>query len=129
MIQGLTASHFATDFYPVQPGDIALVHATAGGVGLFLTQIIKQRGGHIIGRVSSPEKAAIVKETGADHVIFDSDDSSQMTSCNLRMGWVSTPSTTDRDRKLSTFPSPHSVVLVPFAGTDRCWAGQVRLIL
>jgi NADPH:quinone reductase-like Zn-dependent oxidoreductase len=43
MMQGLTASHFATDFYPVQPGDIALVHAAAGGVGLLLTQIIKLR--------------------------------------------------------------------------------------
>ncbi|MFK3668422.1 quinone oxidoreductase family protein [Ochrobactrum teleogrylli] len=73
MMQGLTASHFATDFYPVQPGDIALVHAAAGGVGLFLTQIIKRRGGHVIGRVSSPEKAAIVKAAGADHVIVDRD--------------------------------------------------------
>ena len=44
MMQGLTASHFATDFYPVQPGDIAFVHAAAGGVGLLLTQIIKLRG-------------------------------------------------------------------------------------
>jgi len=33
MMQGLTASHFATDFCPVQPGDIALVHAAAGGLG------------------------------------------------------------------------------------------------
>ncbi|GAA5544174.1 2-haloacrylate reductase [Brucella sp. NBRC 113783] len=73
MMQGLTASHFATDFYPVQPGDIALVHAAAGGVGLFLTQIIKRRGGHVIGRVSSPEKAAIVKAAGANHVIIDRD--------------------------------------------------------
>lgn len=31
MMQGLTASHFATDFYPVQPRVIALVHAAAGG--------------------------------------------------------------------------------------------------
>jgi len=45
MMQGLTASHFATDFYPVQPGDIALVQAAAGGLGLLLTQIIKLRGG------------------------------------------------------------------------------------
>jgi len=30
MMQGLTASHFATNFYPVQSGDIALVHAAAG---------------------------------------------------------------------------------------------------
>jgi NADPH2:quinone reductase len=71
MMQGLTASHFATDFYPVQPGDIALVHAAAGGVGLLLTQIIKIRGGRVIGRVSIAAKAAIATEAGADHVIVD----------------------------------------------------------
>jgi NADPH:quinone reductase len=73
MMQGLTASHFATDFYPVQPGDIALVHAAAGGVGLLLTQIIKLRGGFVIARVSSEAKAAVAREAGADHVIVDTD--------------------------------------------------------
>ena len=73
MMQGLTASHFATDFYPVQPGDIAFVHAAAGGVGLLLTQIIKLRGGHVIGRVSSEEKAAPARKAGADHVIVDTE--------------------------------------------------------
>src|SRR5712664_2559223 len=73
MMQGLTASHFATDFYPVQPGDVAFVHAAAGGVGLLLTQIIKQRGGHVIGRVSSEEKVAAAREAGADHVIVDAE--------------------------------------------------------
>ena len=53
MMQGLTASHFATDFYPVKEGDVALVHAAAGGLGLLLTQIIRLRGGRVIGRVSS----------------------------------------------------------------------------
>lgn len=71
MMQGLTASHFATDFYPVQPGDIALVHAAAGGVGLLLTQIIRLRGGRVIGRVSSEDKVAIAKQAGAEHVIVD----------------------------------------------------------
>jgi NADPH2:quinone reductase len=73
MMQGLTASHFATDFYPVQPGDVALVHAAAGGVGLMLTQIIKLRGGHVIGRVSHEDKVATAKEAGADHVIVDTE--------------------------------------------------------
>ena len=73
MMQGLTASHFATDFYPVQPGDIAFVHAAAGGVGLLLTQIIKLRGGHVIGRVSSDEKVVIAEEAGADHVVVDTE--------------------------------------------------------
>jgi NADPH2:quinone reductase len=73
MMQGITASHFATDFYPVQSGDIAFVHAVAGGVGLLLTQIIKLRGGHVIGRVSSDDKVAISKEAGADHVVVDTE--------------------------------------------------------
>lgn len=73
MMQGLTASHFATDFYPVQPGDVALVHAAAGGVGLLLTQIIKLRGGRVIGRVSSEAKAPIARAAGADHVIVDTE--------------------------------------------------------
>jgi NADPH2:quinone reductase len=73
MMQGLTASHFATDFYPVQPGDVAFVHAAAGGLGLLLTQIVKLRGGYVIGRVSSEEKAAAAKGAGADYVIVDAE--------------------------------------------------------
>lgn len=75
MMQGLTASHFATDFYPVQPGDVALVHAAAGGLGQLLTQIIKLRGGTVIGKVSSEAKAATARAAGADHVIVDADGS------------------------------------------------------
>ena len=73
MMQGLTASHFATDFHPTQPGDIALVHAAAGGVGLLLTQITKLKGGYVIGRVSSEDKVAVAKEADADHVIVDTE--------------------------------------------------------
>jgi len=75
MMQGLTASHFATDFYPVQPGDIALVHAAAGGLGGILSQIVKLRGGGVIGRVSSADKVAAAREAGADDVIVDRDGS------------------------------------------------------
>ncbi|KQW61180.1 MULTISPECIES: quinone oxidoreductase [unclassified Ensifer] len=73
MMQGLTASHFATDFYPIQPGDTALVHAAAGGVGLLLTQIVRLRGGHVIGRVSSTDKVDVAKAAGANHVIVDTE--------------------------------------------------------
>ena len=75
MMQGLTASHFATDFYPVQPGDVALVHAAAGGLGMLLTQIVKLRGGTVIGRVSSAAKAEAARSAGADHVIVDAEGS------------------------------------------------------
>jgi len=73
MMQGLTASHFATDFYPVQPGDVALVHAAAGGLGQILTQIIRLRGGIVIGRVSNPAKVAAARAAGADQVVVDTD--------------------------------------------------------
>ncbi len=71
MMQGLTASHFASDFHPVRPSEIALVHAAAGGLGRLLTQIIKRRGGTVIGRVSHEDKVAAAREAGADHVIVD----------------------------------------------------------
>ncbi|MGO4428084.1 alcohol dehydrogenase catalytic domain-containing protein, partial [Streptomyces sp. MCAF7] len=68
LLQGLTAHHFATVSHPVRPGDVALVHAAAGGVGMMLTQIIKARGGAVIGLVSRPEKIRSAADAGADHV-------------------------------------------------------------
>jgi NADPH:quinone reductase-like Zn-dependent oxidoreductase len=69
MMQGLTASHLSTETYPVGPGDTAVVHAAAGGVGLLLTQMVKARGGRVIGLVSREDKAPVAKEAGADHVL------------------------------------------------------------
>jgi NADPH:quinone reductase-like Zn-dependent oxidoreductase len=72
MMQGLTASHFTTETYPIKPGDIAVVHAAAGGVGQLLTQMIKAKGGTVIGLVSREEKVAEAREAGADHVLVSS---------------------------------------------------------
>lgn len=69
MLQGLTAHHLTTATYRVGPGDTAVVHAAAGGVGLLLTQMIKARGGRVIGLVSREEKVAAAREAGADHVL------------------------------------------------------------
>ncbi|MFD5746345.1 quinone oxidoreductase family protein [Streptomyces sp. NPDC127033] len=72
LLQGLTAHHFATVSHPVRPGNVALVHAAAGGVGMLLTQIVKARGGTVIGLVSRPEKARYATDAGADHVLVSS---------------------------------------------------------
>jgi NADPH2:quinone reductase len=72
MMQGLTASHFVSETYAIKPGDTALVHSAAGGVGLLLTQMIKLLGGNVIGRVSSRDKVEIAKSAGADHVLVSS---------------------------------------------------------
>ncbi|GLW52205.1 quinone oxidoreductase family protein [Kitasatospora phosalacinea] len=72
LMQGLTANHLTTETYPVAPGSTAVVHAAAGGVGRLLTQLVKARGGRVIGLVSRPEKAAVAAEAGADHVLVHS---------------------------------------------------------
>ncbi|MDA0770390.1 MAG: quinone oxidoreductase [Chloroflexi bacterium] len=69
MLQGMTAHYLCHSSYPVKPGDTALVHAAAGGVGLILTQMIKALGGTVIGTVSTDEKAELAKNAGADYVI------------------------------------------------------------
>ncbi|MET8452934.1 quinone oxidoreductase [Streptomyces sp. NPDC005209] len=74
LLQGLTALHFATVSHPVQTGEIALVHAAAGGVGMLLTQVIKSRGGTVIGLVSRPDKVELAASAGADHVLVSSGD-------------------------------------------------------
>jgi NADPH2:quinone reductase len=70
MLQGLTAHYLATSTFPLHPGNIALVHAAGGGVGQLLTQIAKKRGAYVIGTASTEEKAALARASGADEVIY-----------------------------------------------------------
>lgn len=69
MLQGITAQYLVTSTYAVQPGDLVLVHAVAGGVGQLLVQLVKAKGATLIGTAGSAEKVAIGLELGADHVI------------------------------------------------------------
>ncbi|MER6205976.1 quinone oxidoreductase [Streptomyces sp. NPDC001642] len=70
MMQGITAHHFVTEAADIQPGQIAVVHAAAGGLGQKLTQLIKARGGAVIGIVSGAQKADTARQAGADHVVL-----------------------------------------------------------
>lgn len=69
LLQGATAHYLTNDTYQVQPGDDVLVHAAAGGMGLLLTQMVKAKGGRVIGTVSTPQKEKLALKAGADHVI------------------------------------------------------------
>ena len=69
ILQGMTAHYLSHSTYAVQPGDVALVHAAAGGVGLLLVQMIKARGGTVIATTSSPEKMELARGAGADETI------------------------------------------------------------
>jgi NADPH:quinone reductase len=69
LLQGMTAHYLCVSTYPVQQGDDVLVHAAAGGVGLLLTQMVKQRGGRVIATTSTDDKAELARGAGADEVI------------------------------------------------------------
>lgn len=54
----------------VGAGDHVLVHAGCGGVGHVALQLAKARGARVSTTVSSPEKAALARELGADDAIL-----------------------------------------------------------
>ncbi len=69
MLQGMTAHYLSSSTFPLKSGDVALVHAGAGGVGLLLTQLAKAKGATVYTTVSTEAKAALSRAAGADHVI------------------------------------------------------------
>ena len=75
MLQGLTGHYLTHSTYEIKPGDIALVHAAAGGTGSLLAQIILLKGGVVIGTTSTDAKEATVRALGVQHVIrYDSEN-------------------------------------------------------
>ena len=72
MLKGLTAQYLLKRTLPqggLKPGDMALFHAAAGGVGLIACQWAKVLGLQLIGTAGSDEKCALAKSHGAAHVI------------------------------------------------------------
>ena len=69
MLQGMTAHYLSHGSYALKPGDTALVHAAAGGVGLLLVQMAKRCGARVIGTVSTPAKEELARGAGADEII------------------------------------------------------------
>ena len=70
MLQGMTAHYLTTSTFPLAKGHTCLVHAAAGGVGLLLVQMAKQRGARVIGTVGGEPKALLARAAGADEVIL-----------------------------------------------------------
>ena len=69
MLQGMTARYLLYGCYPVKGGDVILIHAAAGGVGLIVCQWARRLGATVIGTVGTDEKAALVRENGCDHPV------------------------------------------------------------
>lgn len=69
LLRGLTTEYLVRRLYRIKPGDIALVHAAAGGMGVLLGQWASALGARAIGTVGSDEKVATAKANGCSDVI------------------------------------------------------------
>lgn len=72
LLKGITAGFLLHDVHAVKPGDVVMVHAAAGGVGLLLCRWAKALGATVIGSTSSDAKAVQARRAGCDHVIISS---------------------------------------------------------
>lgn len=70
LLQGLTADMLLRGVRQIREGDMILVHAAAGGVGLILCQWAAALGATVIGTVSSEAKAELAKANGCHHPII-----------------------------------------------------------
>jgi NADPH2:quinone reductase len=69
LLQGLTALTLIREAHLVQKGDWVLVHAAAGGVGLWLCQLLRAVGARTIGTASTEEKMQLARDNGAEVMI------------------------------------------------------------
>ncbi len=69
MLKGMTAQYLLRRTFKVNKGDTILFHASAGGVGLIVSQWARHLGATVIGTVGSEEKATLARASGCHHVI------------------------------------------------------------
>lgn len=69
LFRGLTSWYLATQMRDLKANDTVLVHAAAGGVGLILVQWLALKGVKVVGTVSTPEKASLLKEYGCAYPV------------------------------------------------------------
>ncbi|WP_374410133.1 quinone oxidoreductase [Novosphingobium colocasiae] len=71
LLKGLTTSYLTEETYVPAPGQIALVHSAAGGVGSLLVPWLIDKGVTVIAHAGTPEKAAGIVATHALSCPFD----------------------------------------------------------
>jgi NADPH2:quinone reductase len=73
-LQALTAWHLLHTVSTTKPGDVLLIHAIGGGVGLYLAQLAAKAGATVIGTVGTAGKEKRALEYGAAKVINRADE-------------------------------------------------------
>ena len=70
LLKGVTAGFLTRDVHRIEPGQVALVHAPAGGVGQLLCRWASRLGATVIGVTSSAGKADVARAAGCAHVLL-----------------------------------------------------------
>lgn len=73
MLKGLTAWYLLRRSFPVKAGQQILLYAAAGGVGLIASQWAASLEAHVIGVVSTDEKASLALDNGCEHIVRSDD--------------------------------------------------------
>jgi NADPH2:quinone reductase len=71
MLKGMTACYLAEDSIALKAGQVALIHAAAGGVGSILVPWLRDKGVTVIAHCGSAAKAALVDADHSLHGAFD----------------------------------------------------------
>ena len=74
MLKGMTVCYLLRRTFDVKKGNMVLIHAAAGGVGLIASQWANALGATVIGTVGSKDKAALAKANGCHHTILYRDE-------------------------------------------------------
>ncbi len=69
MLKGQTACYLLRHTYRVRKGDVVVIHAASGGVGVIASQWARALGALVIGIVGSEDKVALAKKNGCRHVL------------------------------------------------------------
>lgn len=69
MLKGMTAQALLRRVWRVRRGQVIVIHAAAGGVGLIAVQWAMSLGATVIAVVGSPAKATVVREYGCERVL------------------------------------------------------------
>ena len=69
LLKGLTSWFLLRQTHKVKRGDVVLIQAAAGGVGLILSQWARSLGAKVIGVVSTEEKAKLARRNGCNQVL------------------------------------------------------------
>jgi len=70
LLKGLTSWFLLRETYKVKRGDVLLLQAAAGGVGLIMSQWARSLGAKVIGVVSTEEKATLARRHGCNQVLL-----------------------------------------------------------